>query len=80
MKTGNPSPVFKERRNREKKVNNNNICPVCNKYLFQYDLEECPICGWVNDDYQEDFPELKGANSYSLNQAKQAYAAGKKTE
>ena len=41
----------------------------------------CDICGWENDPIQNDKPDYEGgANKMSLNQAKKAYAEGKKVE
>ncbi len=51
------------------------ICPICKQYCFEYDLEYCPVCGWENDDFQEDFPDLKGANAFSLKEALCNYQA-----
>lgn len=37
-------------------------------------FEICPICGWQEDDIQEEDPTLTGgANDMSLQQAKEAY-------
>lgn len=55
------------------------ICPVCREYEFNEPFEDCPVCEWCNDIYQEDYPDAKGCgNLMSLNQAKARYAAGKK--
>ena len=36
--------------------------------------EICPVCGWQDDDIQNDDPSLEGgANKMSLNQAKDAF-------
>ena len=41
--------------------------------------EICPVCGWEDDDIQNDDPNFEGgANDMSLNQAKEAYKNGKK--
>ena len=29
-------------------------CPVCGKYRFEVEFEECPICSWMNDVTQEE--------------------------
>ena len=57
----------------------NKKCPICEKYIFTEEgiYEECPICGWTDDFYQEDFPDATGcANLMSLNEAKAAWAEG----
>lgn len=50
-------------------------CPVCEKYTFTEDgvYDDCPICGWTDDIYQEHFPDKTGANAVSLNKAKEDY-------
>ena len=41
--------------------------------------EICTICGWQDDDIQNDDPNFEGgANDMSLNQAKMAYVQGRK--
>ena len=41
-------------------------------------FEICPICGWQDDEVQNDEPDfVGGANGMSLNQAKVAYRQGK---
>ena len=54
-------------------------CPVCKKYNFIEPFEECPVCLWNNDIVQEKHPDWGGCgNVMSLNEAKKAYAEGKK--
>lgn len=56
------------------------ICACCgNPLRFQYECNEiCPVCGWEDDDIQNDDPDFDGgANDMSLNEAKAAYRAGK---
>ena len=56
-------------------------CACCgNPLRFPYDCDEiCKICGWQDDDIQNDDPDFEGgANDMSLNQAKMAYAQGRK--
>ena len=56
------------------------LCPVCGKYKFKEPFEECPICGWQNDEYQEERPDKGGTgwcNIMSLNETKEAYKNGK---
>ena len=53
-------------------------CPVCGKYRFEVEFEECPISSWMNDVTQEENPDAKGlANIMSLNECRKAYAEGK---
>ena len=55
------------------------LCPVCKSYNFTEPFEDCPVCGWCNDVVQEDIPDLGHCGNYmNLNEAKQAYAEGKK--
>ncbi len=54
-------------------------CPVCGKYEFEeedsYDI--CDICGWEDDSYQEEFPDIdRCTNRMSLNEAREAYKMG----
>ena len=55
-----------------------NKCPCCGKqYLDEYSI--CAVCGWEHDPIQRDHPDLEGgANKMSLNEAREAYKAGKK--
>ena len=56
----------------------NHKCPVCGQYYFQFLFDECPVCNWAYDSYQERHPdEPNNGNYMSLNQAKQAYKDGK---
>ena len=52
-------------------------CPACD-YLslpIRGDWDTCPVCGWKSDPVQESVPdEPVGANSVSLNQARQNFA------
>lgn len=53
-------------------------CPVCRRYEFsaRCSFDICPVCGWVDDSYQEEFPDEDCcANSMSLNEAKRTYEA-----
>ncbi len=72
------------------------ICPVCNKYMFESHMcpvchrhmfdfpnsfDECPVCGWMDDAVQEDYPDWANcANDMSLNQAREAWKQGKRVE
>lgn len=56
-------------------------CPVCGKHEFGVDEDYCfcPVCGWANDPVQRyDYDYWGGANDLSVNQAREAYKAGKK--
>lgn len=59
------------------------ICPVCGKYMFESagEFDICPVCNWEDDLVQLDDPDEEGgANRMSLNQACEAWAAGKQVE
>lgn len=56
------------------------LCPVCRQYYFESEFVDCPICGWINDEYQEDFPKLRSANVFSLEQAIEDYKKYGKTD
>lgn len=52
-------------------------CPVCGNHFFVRPFEQCPICEWVNDEVQEEIPDLpRCGNHMSLDEAKKAYAEG----
>lgn len=62
-------------------MNNPKICACCAQKTLPENsaFEICPVCGWQDDDIQNDDPDFEGgANDMSLNQAKVAYAQGKK--
>jgi rubrerythrin len=51
-------------------------CACCGKYSLPAgsEYEECPICGWIDDPYQNQHPDSpNGRNSVSLNQARAEY-------
>lgn len=59
-------------------MNNGDLCPVCKKHIFTLPFEECPVCDWCYDVYQESHPNCaKCGNIMSLNEAKEAYKNGK---
>lgn len=44
-------------------------------------VEPCSFCGWMEDPYQEHYPDAKGgANIMSLNEARKAYKEGKEIQ
>ncbi len=52
-------------------------CPVCGQYEFPQGAIYlvCPICDWMDDWYQEEFPDQGGcANNISLNEYKKRWA------
>ena len=57
-------------------------CPVCGKHEFDYyrdDGDACPVCGWLHDTYQEEYPdEGECTNIRSLNENREAYKNGDK--
>jgi len=56
-------------------------CPICGKYVFEaYNcMDMCDICGWSDDALQVKDPDMRGgANEMSFNEAKAAYAEGKR--
>lgn len=51
-------------------------CACCGEYVLPPHAvyEICPVCGWEDDDVQNDDPTFAGgANSMSLEQARKAY-------
>ena len=61
----------------ETKATHTEPCPCCGQTIVgRFDM--CEVCGWENDYQQRDNPDMHGgANSMSLNEAKNAYAEGK---
>lgn len=52
-------------------------CFCCEEYtiLLGTENEICPICGWIDDPYQNVHPDsLDGKNPLSLNKARQQYS------
>ena len=63
------------------KVGESYICPVCGKYTFEYagDFDICPVCNWEDDLCQLENPDEEDcANHMSLNQAREAWAHGRR--
>ena len=57
------------------------LCPVCRKTIFEHwwSAEACKECGWKDDGFQYDSPDYENSsNTMSVNQAKKAYAEGRK--
>lgn len=51
------------------------VHPVCGKYKFKEQFEDCPVCGWVNDLVQAKYPDWAGCgNIMSLDECRKAYA------
>jgi len=52
-------------------------CECCKTYSIhiETEYEKCPVCGWIDDPYQNTHPDAKdGKNPISLNEAKKMYA------
>ena len=55
-------------------------CSCCGQLTLESEghFDVCDSCGWEDDNIQRDDPDYwGGANSMSLNQAKEAYKTGK---
>ncbi|GKU84000.1 CPCC family cysteine-rich protein [Niallia sp. NCCP-28] len=51
-------------------------CPCCGYKTLEerYNYESCSRCSWMDDDIQEDYPDLKGgANEESLREAQRNF-------
>lgn len=60
--------------------NNKKRCACCGRFSLPADemFYICPICGWEDDELQNDDPQFEGgANEMSLEQAREAYRQGK---
>ena len=58
---------------------NNNRCACCGEHSLPPDsaFEICPVCGWQDDDVQNDDSLFKGgANDMCLKQAQKEYLRG----
>jgi len=52
------------------------FCACCEEYIIPIDIvnAECPICGWIDDDFQNKRPNsLRGKNNVSLNDSRKSY-------
>lgn len=52
------------------------LCPVCENFTFSAidSHEKCPICGWINDQFQQEHPFVgRGSNYFSLAQQQKAW-------
>ena len=59
------------------------VCPVCGKYTFEYagDFDICPVCNWEDEPLQLENPDEEDCtNHMSLNQAREAWANGKRVD
>ena len=53
-------------------------CKVCGLGNIEYSYQICDICGWEDDDIQNDSPDyIGGANEMSLNQYKKFWEENK---
>lgn len=56
------------------------MCACCGEKTLPANsaFEICPVCGWQDDDVQNDDPDLDGgSNEMSLRQARETYAKNK---
>lgn len=55
-------------------------CPVCGELTLDEpkgSYDNCTVCGWEEDGYQQDYPDETGPNGkWTLNVAKKAWAEG----
>lgn len=60
------------------KETDKNVCPICGQsQLAEFDI--CDVCEWENDLIQFDNPDFSGgANQMSVNEARKAWAEGRK--
>ena len=59
------------------------LCPCCGRHYFEEKdaYEICPVCGWEDDPLQRREPDFGGgANSMSLNEAREAYREGEEND
>ena len=64
-------------------MENKRKCECCGEMTIDKDslYDICENCGWESDQMQEENPNYEGgANKMSLNQAKKAYAEGRKIQ
>lgn len=58
-------------------------CYCCGEYtiLKETEYETCPICGWIDDEFQNTHPDsLAGRNPVCLNDARDAYRKSYESE
>lgn len=64
---------------RKNHVDYNTVCACCGAEVERYDI--CEVCGWQDDDVQNGDPDYRGgANTMSLNEAKEAYKRGEQVD
>jgi len=54
-------------------------CMCCGEYTIPVEskYEKCPVCGWIDDPYQNKHPaEKEGMNPMNLNDARSMYTRG----
>jgi hypothetical protein len=55
-------------------------CPVCGSLVLgevgEYQI--CPVCNWEDDPFQREMPDRRGANSISMNEAKEQWRTSRK--
>lgn len=55
-------------------------CACCKSYVIPYGTQNqtCPICGWIDDEYQNAHPNsTDGANNSSLTEYRESYLNSK---
>lgn len=65
----------------KKELGQDVLCPICGKYIFEFDFDICEVCKWENDPLQnENHDYAGGANKMSVNEAREVYKQAKKAE
>lgn len=58
-------------------ITNSHKCPICGQHEFPYrgSFFACRVCNWLDDGYQEIYPDEDGCgNNISLNEYKKYWA------